>query len=335
MIKNNFSPFLLWLSHAIDYPLIPPNSCSIGVTTRCNSRCAYCGQWNTIPERDHSTSTILNTISQLKSLGVKDLLLSGGEPMLRGDIFEIVKFAVSCNLQTRIITNGTMLNTETVKRLVDAGIFRIGVSVDTLDGELYQRDRGIKIDHLLRGLHVLEKVKAGDYPNLDVVLYTTITSQNLPDLISLVDYSHQVGFGNYFQPVQLGLGADEQILDNLWPNNAEIPLIKSITQKILERKAMGYRINNTEGYLRAIPLYFKQGTYKPNRCMTGYMRLTIDRDLGVRPCWMFAPVDYVSGNNLKAIWYSKAMSNKRREIRKKQCPGCTFNCHLDRSYTRF
>ncbi len=335
MVKSWVSSISLWASYILDYPLTSPQTCSIGITNRCNSKCAYCSQWHSIPKNDHPKQHILDLFLQLKALGIKDIMISGGEPFLREDLYDLVNASISCGFSTRIITNGTRLSEGGIIRLAEAGVVRIGISVDTLDPKRYLQIRGIKIEPVLHALDLLKKIKSHFYPNLNIVLYSTITSINIPDLLNLVDFAHTSGFANYFQPVQLDSGAKEKIQKELWPSQSETKLLKHTAQELINRKASGYRIINTENYLRSIPIYFQQGTYLPDRCLAGYTRITIDKNLGVRPCWMFEPVAFINGCNLREIWYSKIMREKRMLIREKQCPGCFFNCHLDRAYTRF
>jgi MoaA/NifB/PqqE/SkfB family radical SAM enzyme len=335
MINQSLSSLRLSVSYALDYPLITPTTCSIGVTNYCNSQCGYCSQWHThSAEKLTSQESLIHVFQQIKDLGIRDLMLSGGEPLLRKDIYEIVETAVRMQFQTRIITNGTLLDEAGVKRLAKAGIDRIGISLDTIDADHYRQIRGIKIEPVLRALSALNHAK-DEYPSLNVVLYTTITSINVHDLLELVEYANKAGFSNYFQPVQFDEGARERIQMTLWPSSDMIEELEKVVKVLLERKARGYRIINTENYLNAMAEYFRRGTFVPGQCLTAYTRLTIDKDMGVRPCWMFEPIGYVTGNNLKTLWLSKAMQDHRKLIRNKHCPGCSFNCHIDRKYTRF
>jgi len=110
----------------------------VSLTDRCNLRCTYCmphdfAAW--LPSKDLlSTDELIEIIEVAVSQGIDEIRLTGGEPMLRPDIVEIVARISSIKNAPKLsmTTNGLVL-AKLAKPLVDAGLRRINISLDTLD----------------------------------------------------------------------------------------------------------------------------------------------------------------------------------------------------------
>src|SRR5262245_3145866 len=82
-----------------------PVVAKISLNNRCHSRCSYCSCWYT-PSNEMSTAEIVRIVDDLARLGTRRLTLSGGEPMLRNDIGEIIEAAAATGMKTDINTTG-------------------------------------------------------------------------------------------------------------------------------------------------------------------------------------------------------------------------------------
>ncbi|MBN1485556.1 MAG: radical SAM protein [Chloroflexia bacterium] len=323
----------LLLSYYLDWPLVVPRTCSVGVTTRCNSRCLYCSTWhNQAADLDHETDEFFSLFGDLEKLGVQEILLSGGEPLLRADLIEIIDRAVEMGFSTRLITNGRLLQNDLAYALASAGLTKIAVSLDSLVPEVYFKVRGMPLKPVLDGLESLRRVRDAHFPALKIALYAVIHRFNVDSLVELVDFAESQGFQSYVQPVQIEAPIRERIA-KIWPGPEDIAGLEQVCQQLIMRKQSGYQITNQEDYLRNIPTFFKRISMRPKRCMAGFIRLNIDKDFGVRPCWMLDPVGNVKEEDIGTIWFSKAFRRARKAIRKGQCPGCFFPCHIEGSYS--
>lgn len=117
----------------------PIISLRITITNRCNVNCVYCHHDGMVSSKQEMTPDELYTICKTaKKLGVKKIRLSGGEPLIRKDIVEIVEKIASLGFKDiSMTTNGTMLE-EYAQGLKDAGLDRINVSLDTLNRDTYE-----------------------------------------------------------------------------------------------------------------------------------------------------------------------------------------------------
>ena len=114
------------------------------ITRSCNLFCAHCrASAAGVSYGDElSTDECVHLIDSILEVGKPILILSGGEPLLRHDVFQIAEYAVSRGLRVVLGTNGTLITEETAARLKEIPVSRIGVSLDFPIPELQDRFRG-------------------------------------------------------------------------------------------------------------------------------------------------------------------------------------------------
>ncbi|MCU0651236.1 MAG: radical SAM protein [Candidatus Omnitrophica bacterium] len=149
------------------------------VSRRCNLSCIHCysNSANTEYTDELSTQDAKDMILDLESFGVPVLLFSGGEPLMRKDLFELNDFAHGHNIRTVISTNGTLITPALAKKIKAGKIDYVGVSLDGI-GERNDMFRGKKgaFKLALAGIRNLVAVKQ------KVGLRFTITKHNYPDI---------------------------------------------------------------------------------------------------------------------------------------------------------
>jgi MoaA/NifB/PqqE/SkfB family radical SAM enzyme len=138
-----------------------PAFVTVAVTYKCQSQCEHCYSDSPTrpPEEELTTEELKSVIQQVRGLGAMAIHFSGGEPLLRKDLFELVSYARGLGLQTRVNTNGILLNEENVKRLKAAGLTECGVSLDSADPAVHNKFRGTENLHemTIRGIRTLRK----------------------------------------------------------------------------------------------------------------------------------------------------------------------------------
>jgi cyclic pyranopterin phosphate synthase len=141
----------------------PVLSLRISITNRCNINCFYCHHDGIIPqEYEMETSEIERIARVARNLGINKIRLSGGEPLIRTDIIDIVSRISALNFQdVSLTTNGTLLE-DYSQKLKDAGLDRVNVSFDTLNPNTYK---------FITKSNYLEKVKRGIKKAVEVGLY--------------------------------------------------------------------------------------------------------------------------------------------------------------------
>ncbi|KUK74891.1 MULTISPECIES: GTP 3',8-cyclase MoaA [Methanobacterium] len=142
----------------------PIISLRISITNRCNVNCFYCHHDGILPQKYEMTPDEIHRIAQVAhSIGVRKIRLSGGEPLIRDDIKEIVSKISSIGFKdVSITTNGTYL-TRYADELVESGLNRVNVSLDTLNPEIYRFIT--KKNYLQKAKDgIIHAAKAGLYP---------------------------------------------------------------------------------------------------------------------------------------------------------------------------
>jgi len=170
-----------------DFPLF---SAKIKLTRRCNLRCKFCSIWVRTPQPvqpDLEYKRIKTVLSELESKGLRKIHYSGGELLLHRQFAEIIRFSRSLGLQVNITTNGTLLNKQIARFLVEQRIHAVTVSIDSHDNKQHDCMRGEKgawqrawqgIDNLVR-----RKQKKGRGPIVGI--NTLLTRQNVDKLDDL------------------------------------------------------------------------------------------------------------------------------------------------------
>ena len=170
----------------------PLRDARISVTDRCNFRCTYCmpktvfGPGHSfMPRASTMTAAEIGRLaSLLAGLGVVKVRLTGGEPLLRGDLEEVVRAVRSSEIDdVAVTTNGSLLASR-ARSLREAGLQRITVSLDTLDADVHARlsDSGVPLDTVLAGIAAARD--AGFAPiKLNAVIRRGVNDSSILDLV--------------------------------------------------------------------------------------------------------------------------------------------------------
>ncbi len=159
-------------------------------TRRCNLHCVHCysnAGAGTSPEM-LTTEEAKVFICDLADFGVPVLLFSGGEPLLRDDIFELASFAKEHGIRTVLSTNGTLITTEIAARIKSVGFAEIGISLDGIGdkNDLFRGEKGA-YEAALQGIRNCIKLKQR------VSLRLTITRHTSTEILAIFDLLEREG----------------------------------------------------------------------------------------------------------------------------------------------
>lgn len=202
-------------------------------TIRCNLACAHCRRLESdeAADKDLSTREATALIKQLAELGENQpympvLVFSGGEPLCRYDLFELVSQAVSLGITPALATNGTLIDTAAAERIADSGIVRVAVSLDGATAEVHDNLRQLK-GSFERALEGIGQLREKDVPFQINVTLTKRNAEQLDEIYALAESLGAVAL-HIFMLVPVGCGqtiaeADmltaeeyEQKLDEIW-----------------------------------------------------------------------------------------------------------------------
>ncbi len=169
----------------------PPGPVVIwNLVRRCNLTCRHC--YSISADKDFagelSTDEVFTVMDDLKKFRVPVLILSGGEPLLRADIFDISKRAKDMGFYVGLSSNGTLIDANNIKQIADIGYDYVGISIDGLRAthDHFRRRPGA-FDESMQGLRLCRE--AGIRVGMRFTL-TTDTAHELPALLQLMNDEH-------------------------------------------------------------------------------------------------------------------------------------------------
>ena len=161
----------------------PILSLRITLTNRCNVNCLYCHHDGMVKSKDEMTADELYTICKIaKKIGVRKIRLSGGEPLLKKDIVEIVEKIASIGFKDISMTTNGILLEKYAQDLKDAGLDRVNVSLDTLNRETFEFiTKKDYLEDAKKG--ILKAVEVGLYPvKINMVIMKDINQNEIDDM---------------------------------------------------------------------------------------------------------------------------------------------------------
>lgn len=178
------------------------------LTKGCNLRCIHCRASATelSSPNDLSTDTAKAIIDQIAEVSKPILVLSGGEPLFRKDIFELARYATEKGLRAALATNGTLVTKEVARKIVESGVKRVAISLDGADAATHDAFRAIPgaFDAALAGFRNLKEL------GMSVQINTTIARHNAHQLPNVLDLARSIGADalHTFLLVPVGCGVD-------------------------------------------------------------------------------------------------------------------------------
>lgn len=160
-------------------------------TRNCNLNCVHCRAAATRGpySGELDTSSAFGLLDQIAEVGNPIIILTGGEPLLRPDIFDIASYGSELGLRMVMAPNGTLITEEIANKMAESGIRRISVSLDGATREKHDRFRGVDgaFDGALKGIEMAKNA------GIEFQINTTITRVNLPDIPKIQELAVKLG----------------------------------------------------------------------------------------------------------------------------------------------
>lgn len=182
----------------------------ISITQRCNNRCAYCHREGEVQRANRSAElmSVQEIVRMAKiavGLGIARVKLTGGEPLMRKDLPEIVAGIAKVQglRDLSLTTNGLLLGGGMAKKLRDCGLRRVNISLPSLNPETYRKLTGGKLEDALEGVNAA--IEAGFCPvKLNMVVLKDVNVGDVPDLIDYAGRNNIVLQLIELDPVNVG-----------------------------------------------------------------------------------------------------------------------------------
>ena len=304
-------------------------------TRNCNLACMHCRASATrgpfAAELD--TRTSMRLLDQIAEVAKPIVILTGGEPLLRPDIFEIATYGTARGLRMVMAPNGTLITKALAREMAKAGIKRISVSLDGATKTSHDRFRGVEgaFDGAIRG------IKMAKDAGLEFQINTTITKINLNEIpqiqelaIELGAVAHHVfllvptGRGKYIVDQEITAAEYERTLNWFYDQRAKTPLQLKATCA-----PHYYRILRQRAKQDGTPVTFKtHGLDAVTRgCLGGTGFCFVSHRGTVQPCgFLDVNCGNVTRTSFVDIWQSSTVFLSLRNYKKLKgkCRKCEF-----------
>ena len=297
------------------------------VTGRCNARCQFCRCWETSADQRASELPahvwVDATRRLLEIAPVEPICLGGGEPLLYEPLPELVRGLRQLDLHPVVVTNGLLLDGERGRRLLDAGVSHIDVSIDGF-AEVHDELRGVPglFDRCVRTIDsLLER-----HPDFSLSLSTMLCARTLEPMPRFVEWITErlpidgVNFQCYNQ-VTAYAGPDWWRHDPLWPHDPAI--IEDSLSALVTMARSGYRIINDPIHLAKFKSYFLDPRRRLGiRCPAGTFNFSASHTGDIVGCVAMGPVGRIDQDDPLDI-----VQHRFAAVRHKAA-SCTENCHF-------
>ncbi|MBU4252045.1 MAG: radical SAM protein, partial [Candidatus Omnitrophica bacterium] len=307
----------VYLNH-IKYKTFPllPKRLTLMIIRRCNLKCRFCD----IADVDHRKEILpkedaFRIIDETNKLGIKEIILTGGEPFLHPDIFEIIDFINLRKIKIIITTNGLFIK-QNIEKIANSNIDCISVSIDGKENthDLLRNRKGA-YRQAIEAIQILKGNKINTSVNF------VVTNMNIYELEEVYKYFRDLGIKVSFLPVINK--------PDLFPSKKEERIVYArFTKKLLHQRHIS--IYEYKYLKTAIEAQLKKNNIY-TRCLGLNFELGIDTDANISPCCVWEnrkPELNNLGNSLKEnideLWHSPQFHKARVSIFKKGCQDC-FN----------
>lgn len=199
------------------------------ITRSCPLSCIHCRGSARLEsyENELSLDECKKLIDEVSYISKPLLILTGGEPILRKDVFEIASYATEKGSRVVLATCGAMLTDESVQKLIDAGVKRISVSIDGANSETHDKFRGIKgaFDSALKGIETLRKA------GLEFQINTTVTKLNIDEIEDILNLAIKVGAVAFDLFLLVPVGRGKALLEQEIPPDKYEEILQWIAEK--------------------------------------------------------------------------------------------------------
>jgi pyrroloquinoline quinone biosynthesis protein E len=285
----------------------PPLGMLAELTHRCPLHCPYCSNPLEMIARDGELSTEQwkSVITQARELGVLQIHMSGGEPLARPDLPELVQHASDLGCYVNLVTSGLGLTEARLADLVDRGIAHIQLSVQAADAKRADLIAGTRAHDYK--LVVAEMIKKAELPlSVNVVLH----KENHDQLAGIIDVAERMGADRLELANTQYYGWALRNRDALMPTPEQLaaaePIVRAATERLRETMQIIYVVAD----------YYEP---YPKPCMYGWgaRQLTVAPDGNVLPCPAATAIktlklDNVLEMSLADIWYKSSSFNAYR-----------------------
>lgn len=319
-------------------PLTGPALGTLMVTYRCNLHCTMCdmpciaSRYRNNGCDELGTSGMLEIIRQFANLGTPGIGFTGGEPLLRDDIFELIAAVRNHGMISHLNSNGLLITEEVAGRIIRAGTDSVNISLDGPNAAIHDsiRRRAGAFDAATNALSLLVEERRNRGSRIRIKSVTVVTPETAGVMPELVSLAHRLGIDCVeFIPCQ-PFAAESSREGHPSPlfSGADWNMLVAETGR--KAHALGITIENSPAHFSLFPRSFA-GLPSPVRCSAAYNSLAVDCYGAIFPCvpwinWQRSVGSIHDAGGLQSFWYANKGDWRTRVG---ACRECHLNCQTE------
>lgn len=311
---------------------LPPVIVSFSVTRQCNLKCKHCysAAVDTPGPEELNTAEVKKVISEVAEAGARLLIFDGGEPLMRTDIYDLIRHARDAGLRPLMGTNATLITSEVAQKLKEAGMRTLSISLDGADATIHDGLRGVE-GAWAQALEGIENAKRAGLP---FQIGPCIHKGNLLQFGAIADMAKELGAVavEIFDFVASGRGKESPQLA-LTPQER-----RTLVQEVIERQRadeeMVYRCIAIPQFWveveKTVPEEEVMMRFVRSCCGAGLRYCCVLHDGTVYPCMVLqTAAGNVREQSFADIWYHSEVLNTLRDRERLEgiCGQCDYR-HL-------
>jgi len=290
-----------------------------------------CDQWKTDPSlfaKELTTKEWFSFVDSACRLHSAVIIITGGEPFLRSDIFDIINYIHKKEMHSHLCSNGTLLNENMILEIKNAGLDSISISLDSYIPEIHNNLRGVNcFDQVIENIKLLRcKIK-----DIMIGINYVITKKNFLDMNKIIPFAEELGVNQIkFDPIHTHLiyqKSGNSDLKSLLFDEEDLPVLNQEIDKLIKSASETKLLTNSNTFLRGI-LKLYNGKYKKLKCYAGYISCAIGVLGEISPCDGFKAKESIKDKSLEEIWDSKSFQRLRRKVDSCSC-SCWDTTHAE------
>ena len=308
------------------------------ITRRCNLNCVHCRSSSgleAVGHPDFSIDEAHRVLDDIASYAKPVVVLSGGEPLLRGDVFEIAAYGAEKGLRMCLATNGTLVTQEICAKIKQAGIRMVSLSLDGASAAVHDnfRNQPGAFDGTLNAARLFRE------NGIPFLINSSFTKRNQEEIPKIYALAKELGATAWYMFMIVPTGRGEDIMDELIAPEEYEKLLEWHYEMEKGEQELLVRPTCAPNYYRVVlqkakeqgddfkrrSLQFSTGGAKG--CLAGQLISLIDVDGNVLPCSYF-PLN--AGNirekSFKEIWEDSPLFHDLRDFKayKGRCGSCEY-----------
>jgi heme b synthase len=308
------------------------------ITRRCNLKCIHCRSSSEIEVKEHPdfhTEEAFRIIDDITSYAKPVIVLSGGEPLLRTDVFDIAQYGVDKGLRMCLATNGTLVTDDVCDKIKASGIKIVSLSLDGSTEDIHDDFRNQKgaFTGTINAARLFKK------HGIEFIINSSFTKRNQEEIPKVYKLAKDLGATAWYMFMIVPTGRGEEIMNELISKDNYEEILEWHYQMEKDEKDMLVRPTCAPHYYRVVLQKSKEEGTKFERrtlkfstggakgCIAGQLIALIDVDGNVLPCSYFPkPAGNIKKESFKEIWENSGLFKELRDFKKYKgkCGSCEY-----------